>query len=209
MAVPTISGFKAEAARLGATGRIDVAPVGTAIPFDMSNLDSATFQNLGYISPDGVTEGRDEDNEEFVPWQELTAIRSEITKSVVTMQFAMWESTLKSNGFFYGFKPEDLKKADTDGSIVYDEKGKPVIQRHLVVLTVVDGEKARRLILPNAQVTERSEVVNKSDEMIELGVTLTAYPYGDEGLSARRIWAEGWDATGVTGTIGGDTSGGA
>lgn len=199
MPVPTIGGFKAEAARLGATGRIDIAPVGTPLPFDMSNL-GALHKNLGYISPDGVTEGRDENNEEFVPWQELSPIRAEITRSVVTMQFAIWESTIVSNGFYFGFEEDDLLKA-VDGSIVFDQKGKPVVKRHQIVLTVVDGDKARRLILPNAQVTERSEIVNKSDEMIELGVTVTAYPYGDEGLTARRIWSEGWDADGVTGTI--------
>lgn len=200
MATPTIDGFKADAARLGATGRIDIAPVGTPLPTDMSNLDMAVFKNLGYISSDGVTEGRDEDNEEFVPWQELTAIRSEITKSVVTLEFALWESTIKTAGFYYGFEADDLAKA-ADGSIIFDEKGKPQIKRHLMVLTVVDGNYARRLILPNAQITERNEVTYKSDEMAELGVTCTAYPYGDEGLSARRIWAEGWDATGVTGTV--------
>lgn len=199
MPVPTIGGFKAEAARLGATGRVDIAPVGTALPVDMSNL-GALHTNLGYISPEGVTEGRDENNEEFVPWQELSPIRSEITRSVVTMQFAIWESSLTSNGFYYGFDETDLLKA-ADGSIVYDEKGKPTVKRHQIVLTVVDGDKARRLILPNAQITERSEIVNKSDEMIELGVTITGYPWGDEGLSARRIWSEGWDATGITGTI--------
>lgn len=197
MAVPTIDGFKADAARLGATGRVDIAPVGTDIPTDMTNL-GPEFTNLGYISPDGVTEARDEDNEEFIPWQELSPIRSEITRSSVSLQFAMWESTLATNAFFYGFDPGDLTSAE-DGSVVFDEEGKPVVKRHLIVLTVVDGTKARRLILPNAQVTERSEVVNRSDQLIELGVTVTAYPHGEKGLSVRRIWAEGWDANGVTG----------
>lgn len=203
MPVPTIGGFKAEAARLGATGRVDIAPVGTPLPYDMSPL-SAMHKNLGYISPDGVTEGRDENNEEFVPWQELSPIRAEITRSIVTMQFALWESSLTTNGFYYGFDEDDLLKA-ADGSIVYDQKGKPQVKRYQVVLTVVDGDKARRLILPNAQITERSEITNKSDEMIELGVTLTGYPHGDSALAARRIWSEGWDATGVTGSITGDT----
>lgn len=199
MATPTINGFKAEAARLGATGRIDIAPLGTPLPTGMEPLDSK-FVNLGYIGPDGVTEGRDEDSEEFVPWQELTAIRTEITKSVSTLEFEMWESTVKTAGFYYGFDTADLLKG-TDGEVIYDEKGKPKIKRHVVVLTVVDGAMARRKAMPNAQVTERKEISNKSDEISAYGITLTAYPYGDEGLSVRHIWAEGWDTTGITGTV--------
>lgn len=203
MATPTIGGFKAEAARLGATGRIDIAPVGTPLPVGMEDLGSE-FVNLGYIGPDGVTEGRDEDSEEFVPWQELTAIRTEITKSVSTLEFELWESTKKTAGFYYGFDDEDLVKGAA-GEVIYDEKGKPKIKRHVIVLTVVDGEFARRKVMPNAQVTERNEVSNKSDEIAAYAVTTTAYPYGDEGLSVRHIWAEGWDTEGITGTVQADT----
>lgn len=203
MATPTIDGFKAEAARLGATGRVDIAIPGvTPVPFDMSNFGSG-FTNLGYISDDGVSEARDEDNEEFIPWQELTPIRSEITRSVATMEFTLWQSTLESNGFYYGFDIEDLKKA-ADGSVVFDEKGKPEIKRHLLVLTVVDGEQARRVIFPNCQVTERQDVTHTSSEITALGVTVTAYP-DENGLSVRRIWSEGWDTEGIVGEINGDT----
>ena len=38
MAVPTIDGFKAEAARVGVTGRIDIAALTAVLPHDMSNL---------------------------------------------------------------------------------------------------------------------------------------------------------------------------
>ena len=205
MPVPTIDGFKAEAARLGATGRVDIAVPGSMpVPVDMSPLGE-TATNLGYISDAGVTEPRDEDREEFVPWQELTPIRSEITRSVASMSFVLWQSTIEANGFYYGFDKEDLMLAP-DGSVVFDEKGKPTIKRHLLTLTVVDGTKARRIIFPNCEVTTREEVVHSSTEITALGVTVTAYPFGDEGLSVRRIWSEGWDTTGITGSIGGDTS---
>lgn len=199
--IPTVDGFKAEAARLGVTGRIDIAPAGTAIPEGMEALDS-TYVNLGYISPDGVSEPRDEDNEEFIPWQEITPIRSEITRSVASMTFALWQSSLESNGFYYGFDKSDLALA-TDGSVVFDEKGKPVAVYHSLVLTVVDGTKARRVVLPNCAITAREEVVHVSNAITAYGSTVTAYP-DENGLAVRRIWAEGWDTTGITGTVGSD-----
>ena len=195
MAVPTIDGFKAEAARIGVTGRIDIAAVTAVAPKDMSNLTPTVHTNLGYISDDGVTEARDEDNQEFVPWQENTAIRQEITKSVVTFEFTLWQSTLATAGFYYGVKADDML-LNADGSVYFDEEGKPALDRNQVVLTVVDGGHARRVVLATGQVTERKEVTYKSDEMIGYGVTVTGYP-GPQGWSCRRIFLENWDTTGL------------
>lgn len=199
MAVPTIDGFNAEAARVGVTGRIDIAALEAALPTDMSALPTTgadAFTNLGYISDDGVTESRDEDNQEFVPWQENAAIRYEITKSIVTLQFTLWQSTLATAGFFFGVKASDMYKA-ADGTVFFDEKGKPDMGRHVVVLTVVDKSYARRLALPAAQVTERGDITYKSDEMIGYDITLTGFP-GPDGVTCRRLFSEGWDATGIT-----------
>lgn len=201
--VPAIDGFKAEAARLGVTGRVDIAPPGTVLPVGMEPL-AAPYVNLGYIGPDGVSEPSDEDREEFIPWQEITAIRSEITRRVASMTFALWQSTLESNGFFYSFDKDDLALAP-DGSVVYDEIGKPEIKRHVLVLTVVDGDKARRVVFPNCEVTGREELSHNPTTVTALGSTVTAYP-DENGLSVRRIWAEGWDTTGITGTVGGDVT---
>ncbi|KXT55926.1 hypothetical protein Y710_16385 [Gordonia sp. QH-12] len=194
MAAPTIDGFKAEAARVGVTGRIDIAEVGADAPRDMSALDSQIFTNLGYISDDGVTENRDEDNEEFTPWQENSPIRIEITKSTVSFEFVLWQSTAATAGFYFGVSKADMRK-NPDGSVYFEEGGKPDLKRNQLVLTVVDGEHARRVVLANAQVTERQEISYKSDEMIGYGVTVTGYP-GPDGWSARRIFAENWDDVG-------------
>jgi hypothetical protein len=202
MAVPTIDGFKAEAARIGVTGRIDIAPEGTPLPKDMSDLDPEVFTNLGYISDDGVTEARDEDNQEFVPWQENTAIRYEITRSVVTFEFTLWQSTLATAGYYYGVKKEDMF-LNADGSVFFDEKGKPAVNRDVLVLTVVDGAHARRSALPASQVTERGEITYKSDEMIGYNVTVTGFPGGEDGTSCRRIFLEDWDTEGITEAGGG------
>ncbi|AXH49656.1 hypothetical protein [Gordonia alkanivorans] len=204
MAVPTIDGFKADAARVGVTGRIDIASLTAAsLPRDMSNLTTTGpggWTNLGYISDDGVTEGRDEDNQEFVPWQENSAIRYEITKSVVTFEFTLWQSTLATAGFYYGVSADDML-VNADGSVFFDESGKPDVTQHKLVLTVVDGSRARRTCLAAAQVTERGEVTYKSDEMIGYNVTVTGFPGEDapdgNTLSCRRIFMEGWDTTGL------------
>ena len=198
MAVPTIDGFAAEAARVGVTGRIDIAALGTDLPYDMSNLSDTDFTNLGYISDDGVSESRDEDNQDFTPWQENSAIRYEITRSQVTLQFTLWQSTLATAGFYYGVKADDML-LNADGSVFFDEGGKPPVDRNVLVLTVVDGAAARRIAMPAAQVTERGEVTYNSDQMIGYNVTVTGFPVeiGGKAVAQRRIFLEGWDTTGL------------
>ena len=192
--VDVLDDFKAEAARVGVTGGIMVSRPGDPLPSGMGKFDGDVHRNLGYISDDGVEEGRDEDKQEWIPWQENTAIRSEITKSVVTLKFTLWQSTRLIAGFFFGVRPEDIVE-NADGSWQFDEKGKPDLVRHQLVLDVKDKAYARRIVLASAQVSERGAIKYASKEMIGYEVTVTAYP-GPDGWSVRRIYKEWDDAAG-------------
>ena len=44
------------------------------------------------------------------------------------------------------------------------------------MLEVRDGAKTVRIVLPDAQITERGEVTYKTDEAVAYDVTITAYP---------------------------------
>lgn len=190
--VDVLDGFKAEAARVGVTGGLMLSKPNDPLPVGMGKFDDTYHKNLGYISDEGVEEGRDEDKQEWIPWQENTAIRSEITKSVVTLKFVLWQSTKLVAGFYFGVKPEDIVE-NADGSWQFDEKGKPDLVRHQLVLDVKDKAYARRIVLASAQVSERGAIKYASAEMIGYEVTVTAYP-GPNGWSVRRIYKE-WDET--------------
>lgn len=197
-----LEGFSGTDASVGVTGALRVAEVAAPVVVGVGKYDPEIQKNLGYISDDGVEEGRDEDKKEWIPWQENTPIRSDITKSVVTLKFVLWQSNQLTTGYYYGVKPSDIVE-NLDGSFQFDEKGKPDLGFNQVYLDVLDKGRIRRTILANAQVTERGSIKYKTDEMVGYETTVTAYP-GPQGWSVRRIffgYAGFGDDAGVSPTI--------
>lgn len=201
----TLQGFRAAALRVGVTGAVRLAKLGTPPPKFGEKYDTDVFHNVGYISPDGVSVSFDEDANEYIPWQEAVAIRRDITKSVTSVQITLWDFGKRNAELFFGTKAVQ----NDDGSWHLDVEGKPDFERQMVVIDVVDGDKAMKLVLPVAQITAREGVTFKSDEAVALGVTFTAYPASSEeypnvpdleGKSARWIFSDSWDGSGATST---------
>lgn len=209
----TLEGFNAAALRVGVTGAMRTAPLGTEVQKDFSKkYDTETYLNRGYLSPDGVAIEFDEDTNELIPWQEMVAIRRDITKSVKTIQVTLWQFTKENAELYFGV-PGGTIVVNEDGSWYLDEEGVPEFEHQQVVLDVVDGNKAMKLTMLDAQVTERSGMTIKRDEAIGLQVTLSGYPAGVEyaeqgleGVTNRWIFSASWDGSGATGPVtgGGD-----
>lgn len=181
--------LNSELARLGVTGALRVAPLGSVIPVGMEEWPEP-FVDLGYISDDGITESVDEDSETFTPWQSNSPIRTETTSSTKTFNATLWESKFETISVFYRVGAEDFT-TEADDSVSFVEKGKPPRDLRSYGIDVVDGTYSRRIILPYAEVTERGDVSYKSDTMIGYEVTITAYP-GADNISVKRIFKEGW-----------------
>lgn len=184
--------LNAELARLGVTGALRVAPIGTTQPTAMEAWPVG-YADLGYISDDGIVEGRDEDRQEFISWQSSSPIRTEITKSVVTFAATLWETNWNTISLYYKVAAADVTTSGTgaDTVLIFDEEGKPKRDLRSFGIDVIDGVYARRILAPYAEVTERGDITYKSDTLIGYEVTITAYQ-GPDGISVRRMFKEGW-----------------
>ena len=182
----------AELARLGVTGALRVAPIGTTLPTGLG-VWPVGYADLGYISDDGITESRDEDQQTFVPWQSNAPIRTETTRSVVTFQQTLWESNWETISLYYRIGVDDTTVTGTgdDALVIFDEQGKPKQDLRSFGIDVIDGVYQRRILAPYAEVTERGDIVYKSDTLIGYEVTITCYE-GPDGVSVRRMFKEGW-----------------
>lgn len=179
----------AERARLGVTGALRVAALGTTSPTGMETWP-AGWEDLGYISDDGISESRDENTEQFIPWQEVTPIRVELTSSVVTFSATLWESNFQTISLFYR-KPAGEMTTDVNGVVSFTEAGKPERDVRAFGIDIIDGVYQRRIVLPYAEVTDRGDLTYQSTSLISYEVTITAYP-GSDGVSVRRMFNEGW-----------------
>lgn len=182
-----------ELARLGVTGAVMVAPLGTALPVGLA-VWGVDFANLGWISDDGLVESVNEDSTDFTPWQSNSPIRSEITKGVTTYKFTCWESSFATVSLYYRKTADDMTAVGTGATaaIQFDQGGKPKQDLRTFGWDVIDGVYQRRMIAPSAEVTDRGDITYKSDTLIGYELTVTCYD-GPDGYAVRRMMSEGWD----------------
>lgn len=181
-----------ELARLGVTGNVMLAPVGTTEPVGLAVWPDG-WDKLGWVSDDGLVEGRDEDSTAFIPWQSNSPIRSEITKSTVTYKFTCWESSFNTIGLYLRKTKDDMSVVGTGATqaIQVDEGGKAKQDLRAFGFDVIDGIYQRRMIAPQAEVTDRDDLTYKSDTLIGYTYTVTCYD-GPDGYAVRRMFNESW-----------------
>ncbi|WP_151530529.1 MULTISPECIES: Ig domain-containing protein [Corynebacterium] len=182
-----LSGFNAGAARVALTGAVRIAPVGTEIKPITEKYDPELFTNLGYLSPDGVEISFDEDKQEYIPWQEAAAIRTDITKATKSIKFTMWETSPEKIALFLGVPVDKIEDIEEGGVTAFWEEGLPQFEITQLHVDMVDGDKHNRVSFPSAKVTERGALVLKKDDIFSLEVTYTTFPGGAEyeGTPAR------------------------
>lgn len=157
-------------------GAIYRAPLGTTLPADaITDLDSA-FASLGYVSEDGMTNSNSMSSENIKAWGGDIVYTSE-TEKTDTFSFKLIEAlnvdVLKA---VYG-------DANVSGSlaegIVVKANSKPQQAASWVVDTILNNGVLKRVVIPNAKVTEVADIVYKDSELLGYETTLTAVPDTD------------------------------
>lgn len=120
--------------RVGTTGHIWSAPLGTAMPTDVVTPMPAPWVDLGYTTEDGVSFSEDSNREDFNVWQSNTPCRSVITSQTLTGTFTLVQRN-----------PDTIKLAFGGGTIttttgVTIYKPPPAgINEVALVVEVIDG----------------------------------------------------------------------
>lgn len=162
----------AAAVRVGITGEMYVAPVGTAAPTTSVSALNASFIGLGYVSEDGVTESYDDTIEDLVAWQNATVVRSVTTESKATLQLTLIETKGEVLELYHKGSAVAVVSA---GQWKIDVEAGQADPRAFVI-DVLDGTKHIRIYVANGEVTERGEIVYANGEAIGYDITITCYP---------------------------------
>jgi len=161
---------------VGANGGGWVSPVGSTAPDSPLTQPLTPWEPLGAISDDGLVYGFDEDSEEFTPWGLTSPFRTMITKSVRTFQVTLWEtSRVAVQSVMYRIDAADLTP-DGEGLTSFAETASPVPDRRAWWFLVMDGDTSKGFYVPQGEVSDRSDVTFKQDEMSGYEITVTAYP---------------------------------
>lgn len=154
-------------------GAIYCAPLGTTLPTDATTALNAAFKCLGYVSDDGLTNGRETETGNINAWGgdrvlDYGAVSGD------TFKFKLLESlnadVLK---VIYG---DDNVTVGEDGAIKISVGSQLPSAYAWVVETVLTGDKVKRIVVPQAAVTEVADIVYKDDEAIGYDTTISALP---------------------------------
>lgn len=165
------------------TGGLLVADIGTDLPASASDSLDADFAAIGYAAQGGVTQTIDSSTSDIVAWGG-DVVRTIETQHKLMYQFKMIETASATLAVYYG----DANVSGTTDLSVSVVSGD--LPRKSWVIEVRDGAKAIRIVCPDAQVTERGEVVYTEDDAVGYDITLTCYPDAD-GVKAYIYTSDG------------------
>ena len=156
-------------------GAVSVAPLGTELPTDALTELSLEFSNLGYISEDGLTNENSPETENIKAWGGDVVLVTQTDKED-TFGFKLIEAlNVAVLKFIYG---ADNVSGDIDTGIKVKANAKELEPVSIVVDMVVQSA-LKRIVIPNAKITEVAEIEYKDDDAVGYDVTVQAVPNTD------------------------------
>lgn len=154
-------------------GAIRKAPIGTVLPTNAKETLNVAFKSLGYLGEDGLKNKNTAETDNTKSWGGDTVLTLQKSKSD-TFSFSLLEC----------LNPEVLKVIYTDGNvsgtietgITVKANAKENSSFAWVVDMVMKDGVLKRIVIPNASITEIGEVTYKDSEAVKYEVTLTATP---------------------------------
>lgn len=149
--------------RVAVTGKVYHAPLATALPTDTTTALNAAFKEVGYISDEGLTGDPEESNTDVRAWGG-DLVRRMISEYGETYSFTMLETNVDSITAYFG-----------NGTATAWE-GKQIEIRKSWVFHITDGVALRRIVLPDAAVTDRGTITYATTEAISYPLTVSTFP---------------------------------
>lgn len=156
-----------------ATGAVFVAPKGTALPTDATTALNAAFKGLGYVSEDGLVNNVENDVETIHAWGGEMVLQGQTTFSEM-FTVNLIETNADALRTYYG---DANVTVDAGGNITVKQTSSMLPALSVIFEIVMTGGRIKRIVVPNAQMTDRSgEITYVDGEAITYPAVFTAYP---------------------------------
>lgn len=156
--------------RVGVTGNIYVAPVGTTLPTDVTTSLNAAFELVGHVSTDALTESLKVTTEKIRSWQKKAGVRTVTTEFDWTWQFVALETSALVLELYYGGAASATLGGVTTTTIPI-EIG--VVQKAMVI-EIEDGDVITRYALPVVEISDRGDVAHNGTDGTGYDMTVSA-----------------------------------
>lgn len=154
-------------------GAVYNAPLGTQLPTDAITALNEAFNCLGYVSDDGLRNTNTPTTEDIKAWGgDVVATPQTEKKDVFKYKLieVLNENVLKA---VYG---SGNVSGNLATGLTVRANSAEVGPSAWVFDMIMNGNVAKRVVVPNAKITELGEIVYKDNEVIGYDITLTAMP---------------------------------
>lgn len=151
-------------------GHVNVGPLGTAMPTDVTTALNAAFSEVGYIDEDGVQITPSTETNDINAWQSATPVKIVQTTVGLELQFTMLQTNPAATGLFL-FGDEWTGDVNDVASLVLSSNP-PLNEVSAVIEWEDDLENTNRLLIPRCVVTDRQAIQLVRNDAVKYGVTL-------------------------------------
>ena len=157
-------------------GAIWRAPLGTDLPTTATETLEAEFVELGYAAEGGVTNTNTPESEVIRTWGGDVGLVVQQTKDdtfKMTLIEALKADVLKA---VYG---SDNVSGTLDSGLAVNVNSDDAEEASWVIDMIMRGGVAKRIVIPDAKITELGDIVYADDSAVGYEITLTAMPDTD------------------------------
>lgn len=157
-------------------GAIHCAALGSKLPTDATTVLDNAFNNLGYASEDGVTNENSPSSDKARAWGGDTVLNFQTDKPDVFKMTLIEGLNIHVLKAVYGSNNVTGTLAE---GITVKANAKDSEYFSWVIDMILKNNVAKRIVIPNACITEIAEITYKDDAAVGYGITLSALPDAD------------------------------
>ena len=146
------------------------APIGTPLPESPDEPLDKAFENVGYLNEDGIGLSTDSSTARITDMGGLTVLTT-VTSSSETYTLVMLETNQRAAKARFG---DTNVESDELGNMTITHNGLPTEQSSWVFEILLTGNRADRIVIPSASVSEAAEINYNLSDAKGWGVTLAA-----------------------------------
>lgn len=154
-------------------GAVSCAPIGSTLPTDATTALDAAFKVLGYVSEDGLTNSNSASMNDTKAWGG-DIVLSGLDEKPDTFQFTLIE-TLNADVLKAVYGAANVTGTLSTGITVTANSTEPESASWAFDMVMRDGA-VKRIVVPNAKVTEVGDIVYNDTDAVGYEITITAYP---------------------------------
>lgn len=154
-------------------GAVFAAALGTSLPTSVSATLAEAFENLGFISDQGVVNSNSPSNTSIKEWGGAVVLDIQ-TEKPDTFKLAFLESTnLNVLKTIYG---SSNVSGTLETGITVNVNSDEMEQKSYVIDMVLRNNGAKRVVIPMGKITTLSDITYAGGDAVKYEVTISAYP---------------------------------